>query len=149
MKRSLLVVSLLVMTGLCSAESKLYTWTDKNGVKHFSDKPPQGSDRESIKGKVESGDLAKPHLNVMQQYTPPAAKKLMGSDETGLSSSVERKDGAQPVVTNQTQSEEVQQNSQRVSTLEEVEQQVLEGSSGLNDTGINTISGKTAEDRQQ
>lgn len=59
MKRNWLLFVLLTV-GLPAAAAEMYSWTDANGVKHFSDSPPPASvtkaQKLKLKGGVTTGD---------------------------------------------------------------------------------------------
>jgi hypothetical protein len=61
MKRNWLLLVLLTV-GLPAAAAEMYSWTDANGVKHFSDSPPPASvtkaQKLKLKGGVTTGDAA-------------------------------------------------------------------------------------------
>jgi hypothetical protein len=61
MKRNWLLFVLLTV-GLPAAAAEMYSWTDANGVKHFSDSPPPASvtkaQKLKLKGGVTTGDVA-------------------------------------------------------------------------------------------
>ncbi|GAA0714508.1 DUF4124 domain-containing protein [Dokdonella soli] len=54
MKRNWLLLALLTV-GLPAAAADMYSWTDANGVKHFSDSPPPASVVKAQKLKVKGG----------------------------------------------------------------------------------------------
>jgi hypothetical protein len=54
MKRTWLLLVLLA-TGLPAAAADMYSWTDANGVKHFSDSPPPPNVVKAQKLKVKGG----------------------------------------------------------------------------------------------
>ncbi|MEP7044305.1 MAG: DUF4124 domain-containing protein [Dokdonella sp.] len=54
MKRTWLLLVLLA-TGLPAAATDMYSWTDANGVKHFSDSPPPANVLKAKKLKVKGG----------------------------------------------------------------------------------------------
>jgi len=56
MKKRILLCSLIMSLPLCSTADELYRWVDEKGVKHFSNKPPQGAERAAVRGEVNSGD---------------------------------------------------------------------------------------------
>ncbi len=57
-----LLVLLAIGLSAAAAAAEMYTWTDANGVKHFSDSPPPASVTKSqklkLKGGVTTGDEA-------------------------------------------------------------------------------------------
>jgi hypothetical protein len=55
MKPSLLALALLALLASPLAAQQVYTWTDANGVKHFSDAPPPPNTREAKKVVVRGG----------------------------------------------------------------------------------------------
>ncbi|MEO5625286.1 MAG: DUF4124 domain-containing protein [Dokdonella sp.] len=59
MKLKWLLLALLIV-GLPAAAGEMYSWTDANGVKHFSDSPPPASvtkaQKLKLKGGVTTGD---------------------------------------------------------------------------------------------
>jgi hypothetical protein len=61
MKRNWLLLVLLTV-GIPAAAGEMYSWTDANGVKHFSDSPPPASvtkaQKLKLKGGVTTGDDA-------------------------------------------------------------------------------------------
>ena len=61
MKLKWLLLALLTV-GLPAAAGEMYSWTDANGVKHFSDSPPPASvtkaQKLKLKGGVTTGDAA-------------------------------------------------------------------------------------------
>lgn len=54
MKRTWLLFALMAV-GLPAAAADMYSWTDANGVKHFSDSPPPANVTKSQKLKVKGG----------------------------------------------------------------------------------------------
>ncbi len=68
---SVCLVMVTIGSSVVSAASTVYTWTDKEGVKHFSDKPPQGAERTSAQGEIRAGELKVDKFNTMQPYVPP------------------------------------------------------------------------------
>lgn len=54
MKRFQLLLALLVSTAPAAA-TEMYSWTDANGVKHFSDSPPPSNGVKAKKLKVKGG----------------------------------------------------------------------------------------------
>ena len=42
---TILIVFFLSLFGALLLNAEIYTWTDKDGVKHFSDQPPEGVER--------------------------------------------------------------------------------------------------------
>lgn len=56
-----------------STAGKVYTWIDADGIKHFSDKPPQGAERRFVQGDIQAGELKVDKFNTMQPYVPPTA----------------------------------------------------------------------------
>ncbi|WP_339891947.1 DUF4124 domain-containing protein [Neptuniibacter pectenicola] len=74
MKKRILLCSLIMSLPLCSTADELYRWVDEKGVKHFSNKPPQGAERAAVRGEVNSGALNDRPLNTMQPYTAPVIK---------------------------------------------------------------------------
>lgn len=77
MKRSILLVALLMLAPVTQAES-VYTWTDKNGVVHFSDQPTLGASQVKIKeaalpegsGDANSGVSGSPMQSTMMPNAP-------------------------------------------------------------------------------
>ena len=55
MKPSFLALALLALLASPLAAQQVYTWTDANGVKHFSDAPPPPNTREAKKVVVRGG----------------------------------------------------------------------------------------------
>lgn len=55
MKRSWLLLAALAVVLPAAAATDMYSWTDANGVKHFSDSPPPGSATKAQKVKVKGG----------------------------------------------------------------------------------------------
>lgn len=59
----------------------IYTWTDSEGIKHYSDKPPQGDERAVVKGDIKSGELKVDKFNTMSTYKPPTTGSSMSREE--------------------------------------------------------------------
>ncbi len=55
MKSSFLALALLALAAAPLAAQQVYTWTDANGVKHFSDAPPPPNTKEAKKVVVRGG----------------------------------------------------------------------------------------------
>jgi hypothetical protein len=71
MKKRILLCSFMMSLSLCSIADEMYSWVDESGVKHFSNKPPQGDERETVRGEVNFGKLNGTQLNTMQPFTRP------------------------------------------------------------------------------
>lgn len=76
MNLRILLFSCIAVLPFTAMADEVYSWVDESGVRHFSDKPPQGADREKIKGEITSGTLKKDKFNTMQPYIPPRPAKL-------------------------------------------------------------------------
>lgn len=76
MNLRVLLCSCIAVLPFTATADEVYSWVDESGVRHFSDKPPQGAEREQIKGSITSGTLKKDKFNTMQPYTPPRPAKL-------------------------------------------------------------------------
>lgn len=74
--RIILLAFIATMSCTASAD-EVYSWVDSKGVRHFSDKPPQGVERASVRGEISSGELKREKFNTMQPYTPPTPTKLI------------------------------------------------------------------------
>jgi hypothetical protein len=73
---NLRIVLLGMLIALPVSADQVYSWVDSDGVRHFSDKPPQGEERLSVKGDISSGQLKRDKFNTMQPYIPPTPTKL-------------------------------------------------------------------------
>ena len=71
MKRTWLLLVLLAAV-VPAAAADMYSWTDANGVKHFSDSPPPGGVTKAQKLKVKGGVTSTADETVAQ--TDPGAK---------------------------------------------------------------------------
>ncbi len=81
----------LVIALLCSllplwAAADIYSWVDDQGVRHFSDKPPQGAEKGQVKGGVEPRRSSVP-INAMQPYIPRPSRSNSAVVEEGVSAS--------------------------------------------------------------
>lgn len=76
MNLRVLLCSCIAVLPFTAMADEVYSWVDESGVRHFSDKPPQGAEREQIKGSITSGTLKKDKFNTMQPYVPPRPSKL-------------------------------------------------------------------------
>lgn len=74
--RIILLAFIATMSCTASAD-EVYSWVDSKGVRHFSDKPPQGVERTSVRGEISSGELKRDKFNTMKPYTPPTPTKLI------------------------------------------------------------------------
>lgn len=75
MKASWLLPALLALALPAFASTDMYSWTDANGVKHFSDSPPPANVRNVQKLKVRGG--------VTSQSDAGETAASAGTDETG------------------------------------------------------------------
>ncbi len=87
---NLRIVLLGMLIALPVSADQVYSWVDSDGVRHFSDKPPQGEERLSVKGDISSGQLKRDKFNTMQPYVPPTPAKL----SQPISADSEEKGGA-------------------------------------------------------
>lgn len=87
---NLRIVLLGMLIALPVSADQVYSWVDSDGVRHFSDKPPQGQERLSVKGDISSGQLKRDKFNTMQPYVPPTPTKL----SQPISADSEEKGGA-------------------------------------------------------
>lgn len=78
-KLGLVLIGVFALAPAVQAET-VYTWVDSNGVKHFSDKPPQGNDRMQVAGEIQSGSLGIDKYSNMRPYDPPKSGKLVKPD---------------------------------------------------------------------
>lgn len=76
MNVKVLLLSCLVAYPLAAAADEVYSWVDSSGIRHFSDKPPQGLERGQVKGEITTGKLKKNKFNAMIPYVPPTPEKL-------------------------------------------------------------------------
>lgn len=97
MNLRVLLCSCIAVLSLTATADEVYSWVDEDGVRHFSDKPPQGAEREQIKGSIASGTLKKDKFNTMQPYTPPKPAELSQSigspDEIKVPVSIDDSEG--------------------------------------------------------
>lgn len=70
----LLLVLLAVGLPAAVAAAEMYTWTDANGVKHFSDSPPPASVTKSQKLKLKGGVTTGDEADEAQKDKDPTAK---------------------------------------------------------------------------
>jgi hypothetical protein len=79
MKRTWLLLVLLTF-GLPATATEMYSWTDANGVKHFSDSPPPTNvtkaQRLKLKGGVTTGDNPQNVLNEKDEAAKSAGPAL-------------------------------------------------------------------------
>ena len=67
----------------------IYTWTDSEGIKHFSDKPPQGEERLVVDGDIKTGKLRIDKFSSMSTYTPPTTGGSLRSEDANTPTSGE------------------------------------------------------------
>ncbi|WP_286238401.1 DUF4124 domain-containing protein [Neptuniibacter halophilus] len=63
------------------AVADIYSWVDEQGVRHFSDKPPQGAARSAVRGEVQSKASRAP-INAMQPFKPVIQPETASASET-------------------------------------------------------------------
>ena len=74
MKSSFLALALLLLAAAPLAAQQVYTWTDANGVQHFSDAPPPPNTK-AAKKVVVRGGITSTEPDVAPTEDPAAAKE--------------------------------------------------------------------------
>ena len=85
----------LTLFGVANSKAEVYTWTDENGVKHFSDAPPaeakgakpafqeyqydEAADRQRTESDAQ--EIQKAVKNINQEYAEAEQKKLKQEEE--------------------------------------------------------------------
>ncbi|WP_162010844.1 DUF4124 domain-containing protein [Neptuniibacter caesariensis] len=80
-----LKLSTLILTTFFScaiSAGTIYTWTDSDGIKHYSDKPPQGEERLVVQGDIRAGELKIDRFTSMKTYTPPTTGNSVRRQES-------------------------------------------------------------------
>ena len=45
---SILIISALIMLGISAVNADVYTWVDENGIRHYSDSPPEDEENAEV-----------------------------------------------------------------------------------------------------
>ncbi|WP_417357498.1 DUF4124 domain-containing protein [Gallaecimonas pentaromativorans] len=77
MKQALLILLLAASTAMAAESGKIYTWTDAQGVVHYSDKPHPGA-KETNVALSQQYDMPKADPNILKQ-APKAAEQTRWS----------------------------------------------------------------------